>query len=134
MLIFSLFLLSLTVNVNAKSVIRDDTVIINQCKLSNLVNNQQMVTEKKKQEFIPNCIQGIIRFVIIMFCLLTILRIAFIGISQLSMNDSAINPIRIEIQNIVIGIALLTFAWNLLPIINASLGNMNFLQLPKIGV
>jgi hypothetical protein len=105
------------------------------CSLSNLVTTgNQNITDASKQSYTSNCIQGIIRFVIILASLSAILSIASTGIGLLSPggSSSGSKSASKSIQNLVIGLLLLTVAWNILPIFNASFGNNGFLNIPKI--
>ena len=110
----------------------ESNVVIPACRLSNATNSTGVVVADKHREWFKNCIQGIIQFIIVLAVLVTILKLAFDGVNMLDPTSykDKINS-RQQITNLVIGLFLLLIGWNLIPIMNLSLGNVNFLQLPQ---
>jgi hypothetical protein len=110
--------------------------IIPGCSLSAFtVTGGQSVTEASRKTFISNCFQGIFRFIIVLAALATILRLAISGVALLDPSGSRGSlgsNSRQSIQNLVIGLLLMTIGWNLLPILNASFNNLDFLKLPGV--
>jgi hypothetical protein len=127
------------------------TVIFTKCQLSNLVIKDKqgvaltedqlsgkdatsnVVTSDGKSEYIKGCIQDIIRFIIVIASLAAILKIAASGIAMLVPSDSKLSQkltSKATIFNLVIGLFLLIVGWNLIPILNASFNNVDFLNIP----
>ena len=87
--------------------------------------------DELKKEYIKGCIQEIIRFIIVIASLAAILKIAASGV-QLMFNDKEGTKARSTVTNLVIGLFLLIVGWNMIPILNASFNNVNFLNLPRV--
>ena len=88
--------------------------------------------DELKKEYIKGCMQEIIRFIIVIASLAAILKIAASGV-QLMFNDKEGTKARSTITNLVIGLFLLIVGWNMIPILNASFNNVNFLNLPRVN-
>ncbi|MGL4758090.1 MAG: peptidoglycan recognition protein family protein [Patescibacteria group bacterium] len=100
------------------------------CRL-NALSSTENVTDEKKSIFFRGCIQDIIRFIIIFACIAAIFQLALGGINQMMpFGSSAKSNVQV-IKNLVIGLFLLTVGWNLIPILNSSFANQNYLNLPN---
>jgi hypothetical protein len=121
----------------AESKIDESNTILSGCKLSVLSTSpSQDITPGAKQKFISGCIQSIIRFVIVIASLAAILRIAVSGVALLDPSgglkgSKGVNSAK-SIQNLIIGLFLLTVGWNLVGILNATFNNADFLNLPTV--
>jgi hypothetical protein len=85
----------------------------------------------RKQEYVKGCITEIIRFIIVIASLAAILKIAASGIQGMYQDQS--KQIRGTVTNTVIGLFLLIVGWNLIPILNNSFNNVDFLNLPAVN-
>jgi hypothetical protein len=112
---------------NAK--IDESNIIFPACRLSNLHDESGIITEKTRQQYLPNCIQEILRFIIVLASVSTIVYLGFQGTGHM-LGYNILSKKRI--QDLVIGFFLLIVGWNLVPILNQSLGN-TFLVLPQIN-
>jgi hypothetical protein len=130
----------------AKVPVDESTVIFAGCRLSVLVDKttgtpikESKSDEKidqanqlaRKQTYVKGCIQDIIRFIIVIASLAAILKIAVTGIQGMYQDNS--KQLRGTVTNLVIGLFLLIVGWNLIPILNNSFNNVDFLNLPSIG-
>ena len=91
------------------------------------------VTQAGKEGFLKNCVQDIIRFIIVIASLAAILKIAASGLAMLDPSGSRLSQgltSKATITNLVIGLFLLIVGWNMIPILNASFNNVNFLNIP----
>jgi hypothetical protein len=129
----------------------ESTVIFAGCRLSKLVatpdptkpltadelkNKSNIVSTAKKGEYIKNCIQEIIRFIIVIASLAAILKIAASGVAMLDPTGSQMGSkltSKSTITNLVIGLFLLIVGWNIIPILNNSFNNVDFLNLPGVN-
>jgi hypothetical protein len=129
----------------------ESTVIFAGCRLSKLVaapdptkpltadelkNKSNIVSTEKKGEYIKNCIQDIIRFIIVIASLAAILKIAASGVAMLDPTGSLMSSklsSKSTITNLVIGLFLLIVGWNIIPILNNSFNNVDFLNLPGVN-
>ncbi len=123
-------------------------VIFKGCQLGNLVKKEDIakplteqqlngeksnIDETGRDGYIKNCIQDIIRFIIVIASLAAILKIAASGLAMLDPSGSKVSQSltsRSTITNLVIGLFLLIVGWNLIPILNASFNNVDFLNIP----
>jgi N-acetylmuramoyl-L-alanine amidase len=109
-------------------------VVIPACSLK-VLESPIGVGISQKDKFLSGCIQGIIRFVIVLAVLAAVIKVAatgLIGMSPVSIGRSD-KPASI-ISNLVVGLFLLLVGWNLLPTINASFANQKYLALPTYSV
>jgi hypothetical protein len=131
----------------------ESTVIFAGCRLSVLVKENATDPTKpltpeqikgtatnivvgQKQKYIQGCIQEIIRFIIVIASLAAILKIAASGVAMLDPTGSKMSSkltSRSTITNLVIGLFLLIVGWNLIPILNQSFNNVDFLNLPGVN-
>jgi hypothetical protein len=91
------------------------------------------ISETGKQDYLKGCIQDIIRFIIVIASLAAILKIAASGLAMLDPSGSKMSQklsSKSTITNLVIGLFLLIVGWNLIPILNASFNNVDFLNIP----
>jgi hypothetical protein len=90
----------------------------------------------QKQKYIQGCVQEIIRFIIVIASLAAILKIAASGVAMLDPTGSKMSSklsSKSTITNLVIGLFLLIVGWNLIPILNQSFNNVDFLNLPGVN-
>jgi hypothetical protein len=131
----------------------ESTVIFAGCRLSVLVKQKPTdptialtpeqikgtatnIVVGQKQKYIQGCIQEIIRFIIVIASLAAILKIAASGIAMMDPTGSKMSSkltSRSTITNLVIGLFLLIVGWNLIPILNQSFNNVDFLNLPGVN-
>jgi hypothetical protein len=107
--------------------------IIEDCSIAKLNpnGNAEKFTDLKKV-FFQNCIQGIIRFIVVLSATFAIIRIAIVGLGELNPIGGGNPQIKGAIQNLVIGLALLTMGWYIIPIFNASFSKVDFLSPPAV--
>jgi hypothetical protein len=99
------------------------------------LSKETNISDSGRTKFVKSCIQEIIRFVIILASLAAILKIAVTGLALLDPTGSKIGSNMSSaktIQNLVIGLFLLVVGWNIIPILNTSFNNTDFLSLPGI--
>lgn len=107
----------------------ESNIIFGSCKLSILSGE---LNQEKKQKFLVGCVQEIIRFVVIISLLIAILHTAAKGLEGMNPQGGFKAGKSKVIENIVIGIFLLTTTWYILPILNNSALNTNFFDLPTV--
>ncbi|MGL4757916.1 MAG: hypothetical protein ACRCXZ_01145, partial [Patescibacteria group bacterium] len=114
-----------------------DNVLIPGCRLNNLVGDstKNTVTDGSKAQFLKSCIQGGIRLFIIFALIAAVFNLALNGVAQMVPfgGANATSKSITNLRNLVIGLFLVTVGWNLIPILNASFGNSNFLSLPALN-
>jgi hypothetical protein len=110
------------------------------CRISVLSggSNKGKVTQETKKKFLTGCVEEIIRFIIIMVCLVAVLRIASGGLAQIfpeAGGELSVKPATTKklVTDLIIGLFLLVVGWNLVGILNASFNNVDFLNLPAIN-
>jgi hypothetical protein len=86
----------------------------------------------QKRNFYAGCIQGIIRFIVVLSATFAIIRIAIVGLGELNPLGGGNPQIKATIQNLVIGLALLTMGWYIIPIFNGTFSKVNFLEPPSV--
>jgi hypothetical protein len=109
----------------------DDTKGLTQAQIDGTAPSN--VTDEGKQKYLKGCIQDIIRFIIVIASLAAILKIAASGLAMLDPSGSKMSQklsSKSTITNLVIGLFLLIVGWNLIPILNASFNNVDFLNIP----
>ncbi|MGL4759153.1 MAG: hypothetical protein ACRCXZ_07465 [Patescibacteria group bacterium] len=113
--------------------VNQDNVLIERCRLTYLSNGSNAVTQEKKGEFLKGCIQGAIRIFIVFALVAAIFNLALNGVNQMMPfggGDATKKSIS-QLRNLVIGLFLIIVGWNIIPILNASFNNTNFLTLPS---
>jgi hypothetical protein len=111
----------------------ESNVILPNCKLSLLTSTTNgIVTPASKQNYINNCIQNIFQFLLTLASISVILKIAYDGIMMLTPESKQSTSTKTTVTNLVIGLLLIIVGWNLLPILNFSFNNANFLNLAPI--
>jgi N-acetylmuramoyl-L-alanine amidase len=88
----------------------------------------------QKDKFLSGCIQGIIRFIIVLAVLAAVLKVAASGLVAMSPVGSDAPKTTSVISNLVVGLFLLLVGWNLLPTFNASFANQKYLALPTYSI
>jgi hypothetical protein len=126
-----LIILIVPVTVRAAAV-DESAVIIPACRMKNSIKNGVVDASSARATF-KNCIQGVIQFIIVLAALGTILKLAFTGINLLDPTSNSEPETHKLISNLVIGFFLLLVGWNLVPIMNVSMGNATFMTLPAVG-
>jgi hypothetical protein len=91
----------------------------------------------KNKKFIESCFTGVIRFLIVVGCILAFFKIAATGLLEFAnfpelykFNKNALEQ-RVQIQNVVIGLFVLIVLWNIVPIFNTASNRINFLNPPE---
>jgi hypothetical protein len=118
-------------NCRLGKLVADDKVGLTQAQIDGTAPSN--VTDAGKQGYLKGCIQDIIRFIIVIASLAAILKIAASGLAMLDPSGSKMSQklsSKSTITNLVIGLFLLIVGWNLIPILNASFNNVDFLNIP----
>ncbi len=109
-------------------------IIIPGCSLS-ILESKIGVSVSQKDKFLSGCIQGVLRFIIVISVLAAVLKIAASGlVSMTPMKMGSVENPASVVSNLIVGLFLLLVGWNLVPTLNASFNNQNYLNLPTFTV
>jgi hypothetical protein len=86
--------------------------------------------DQVKPVFFQNCFQGVLRLAIVFSATAAIFQIILVGLSELNPIGAPIN-MKKRVQDLVIGLALIALAWNIVPLFNAAFARANFLNPPS---
>lgn len=125
-------LLIFTVPTNAQNKTISKPVDLSNSIFTSCGLDKIFINGKKNQLYIVNCALEVIEFVILLALLLAILKVSLDGLSKMDPTGSNRSPKK-TIQNLFIGIMLMSTCWVVLPILNASANNVEFMNLPQIS-